>query len=146
MMFAPWLRVASSLPRGASSGITMVAAAPTCLAAIATACAWLPEENATTPRARSSSGMDRIRLLAPRILNAPPRWRFSHLKWTSTPAARLILVDENTGKRRGQRCDGSTPQYGEPPRYRLSLPWNISDSAVFFVAQGHAFFAGTCGT
>ena len=43
-MLAPRARVASIFERGASSGITMVACAPTCLAAMAMACAWFPEE------------------------------------------------------------------------------------------------------
>ena len=38
----------------------MVARVPSRPAASATACAWLPEEYATTPRARTSAGSDEI--------------------------------------------------------------------------------------
>ena len=55
-IFAPCARVASSFERGASTGITSVAGIPMNRAAIATAWAWLPEENATTPRGRSVFG------------------------------------------------------------------------------------------
>src|SRR6187402_213857 len=60
--------------------MTMVARVPTTAADRATACAWLPEENATTPLARSAFGMENRKLAAPRILNDPVVCRFSHLK------------------------------------------------------------------
>jgi hypothetical protein len=53
--------------------MTIVALVPRRRAAIDTACAWFPEENAMTPRLRSSSGSEEILLYAPRNLNAPPR-------------------------------------------------------------------------
>jgi hypothetical protein len=91
--------VASSFDRGASAGMTMVAGAPTLAAAMATACAWLPEENATTPRARSASEIEKMKFAAPRILNAPPRCKFSHLKNASTPASASNVREVMTGVR-----------------------------------------------
>src|SRR6185436_14093386 len=79
-MVAPCALVASIFDLGASRGITSVAGIPTARAAIATACAWLPEEYATTPRDRSSLGVEKMKFDAPRILKAPPVWKFSHLK------------------------------------------------------------------
>ncbi|MBB4937726.1 hypothetical protein FHR32_002031 [Streptosporangium album] len=51
-------RVAASLAAGASAGITSVAGISKIRAASATACAWLPEENAITP-ARRCPGLSR---------------------------------------------------------------------------------------
>src|SRR5450755_1590891 len=98
-MRAPCARAVSSLERGASLGITMVAGTPVYRAAIDTAMAWLPDEKATTPRGRSAGGMERIRLDAPRILNAPPVCRFSHLKKTRVPAAASKSDEAITGVR-----------------------------------------------
>src|ERR1700742_243257 len=98
-MRAPNARVASTLARGASSGMTMVARVPTCFEAMAVACAWLPEENATTPRSSSSGDRDRIRFDAPRILKAPPRCRFSHFRNTRRPARSSTLRDVMVGVR-----------------------------------------------
>jgi len=80
--------------------MTIVAAAPTCFAAIAVACAWFPEEKATTPARSAASGSPRIRFAAPRILNAPPRCRFSHLKNTRVPARASNPAEVITGVRR----------------------------------------------
>ena len=55
-----------------------VAGIPTIRAASATPWAWLPALAATTPRARSASPSRAMRVYAPRILNEPVRWRFSH--------------------------------------------------------------------
>jgi hypothetical protein len=77
----------------------MTARAPTSFEASATACAWLPDEKATTPRARSSAESERILFVAPRILNAPARWKFSHLKKTSRPARSSKARDVTTGVR-----------------------------------------------
>ena len=54
-MSAPYPRVASIFGSGAPSGITTVAFTPSCAAAKATPCAWLPALAATTPWARSAS-------------------------------------------------------------------------------------------
>jgi hypothetical protein len=56
--------------------------------ASATPCAWLPALAATTPAARSSGSRPAIRTYAPRSLNEPVRWRFSHLRWTGAPTSR----------------------------------------------------------
>ena len=55
---APLRRVRASFTAGASAGMTMVAAMPRSRAASATPCAWLPEETAITPFARSASESD----------------------------------------------------------------------------------------
>src|SRR2546426_543600 len=52
----------------------MIALLPTIRAARATPWAWLPDEYATTPRARSASGSEWSLLSAPRILKDPARW------------------------------------------------------------------------
>jgi hypothetical protein len=75
------------LSAGASVGMQMIAVVPTIRAASATPCAWLPDENATTPRSRSAVVRASSLLRAPRILNAPARCRFSHLKKTWWPLA-----------------------------------------------------------
>jgi hypothetical protein len=46
--------VAATFTPGASAGMTIVAGMPSSLPASATAWAWLPDENATTPRLRCS--------------------------------------------------------------------------------------------
>ena len=79
--------MAATLAAGASCGITIVAGTARMRAASATACAWLPDEYATTP-ARRCSGVNRDRALsAPRNLNAPTRCRFSHLNSTWAPTS-----------------------------------------------------------
>ena len=70
-----------------------VAAMPASRAAHATAWPWLPALAATTPAARSSSLSVAIVLTAPRILNAPVRWRFSAFSWTVRPARRESVSD-----------------------------------------------------
>src|SRR5580704_19046812 len=54
------------------------------------------------PRASTASGSERIRFAAPRILKAPPRCRFSHLKKTRLPAAASKLSEVMTGVRRAR--------------------------------------------
>src|ERR1035437_9404566 len=49
------------------------------------------------PRASASGGRERMRFDAPRILNAPPRCRFSHLKKTRQPASASKLAEVMTG-------------------------------------------------
>ena len=51
---APSRSTASTLMRGAVSGMTISARMPSRRAASATPCAWLPADDAITPRARSS--------------------------------------------------------------------------------------------
>ena len=65
-----------------------VAAMPASRAAQATAWPWLPALAATTPATRSAGESVAIVLTAPRILNAPVRWRFSAFRWTARPARR----------------------------------------------------------
>ena len=77
----------------------MMAVVPTIRAASATPCAWFPDEYATTPRARSVAVSNRSLFSAPRILNEPARWRFSHLKKTWQPLASSNAAEEMTGVR-----------------------------------------------
>src|SRR2546430_1217276 len=77
----------------------MIAVVPVIRAASATPWAWLPEEKATTPRARSPGESVRSLLSAPRILNAPARWSPSHLKNTRYPLASSNDCDATTGVR-----------------------------------------------
>ena len=66
----------------------IVASAPASRAAQATAWPWLPALAVTTPAACSSGVSGAILLTAPRILNAPVRWRFSAFSWTGRPVSR----------------------------------------------------------
>src|SRR5450759_4720133 len=68
---APYPRTASILERGALEGMTTVHAAPALRAAHATACAWLPADTVTRPRAFSTSESDRTLFKAPRGLKEP---------------------------------------------------------------------------
>ena len=63
------------------------------------ACAWLPEEKATTPRARWSADSRDSALYAPRNLKAPPRCRFSHLKKTCAPVRASMVREVTIGVR-----------------------------------------------
>ena len=62
---------------------------PSSRADSAIACAWLPDENATTPALRWRASNCDSALKAPRNLNAPMRWKFSHLKKTCAPSCRV---------------------------------------------------------
>src|SRR4051794_37305096 len=68
-------------------------------AARARAAAWLPDEWVTTPRAAAASDRDCTALVAPRTLNAPTFWKFSHLKNTRAPARALTAEQVRTGVR-----------------------------------------------
>ena len=69
---------------------------PSSRPASATAAAWLPAEQVTTPRARSSGVSSAMRENAPRTLNAPVRWNSSALSQTPSPSDAQL----NTGVRR----------------------------------------------
>src|SRR5688572_14919015 len=66
-------------------------------AANAIPCAWLPDENATTPARRWASSNFDSALKAPRNLKAPMRCRFSHLKKTSAASSASIVRERITG-------------------------------------------------
>jgi hypothetical protein len=66
-------------------------------AARATAWAWLPEENATTPARRCAASNRDSALNAPRNLNAPIRWKFSHLKYSLAPSSAFTRREVSTG-------------------------------------------------
>ncbi|MGC0319447.1 hypothetical protein ABIG06_000076 [Bradyrhizobium sp. USDA 326] len=89
----------SRFDSGASAGITMVACMSRIFAAAATPWAWLPEENATTPPARLSCGIENTLLKAPRNLNEPVRWSISGFKNTFAPTRSLSTGKDNSGVR-----------------------------------------------
>src|SRR4051812_35011110 len=76
----PYPATAACFGFGELFGITIYAAIPRNAAARASAAAWLPEECVATPRCASASLRENTALHAPRDLNAPAFWRFSHLK------------------------------------------------------------------
>ncbi len=84
---APYSRVAATLGSGAASGMKTVERTPSSEAASATPWAWLPALAATTPPARCTGERPAIRTYAPRSLNEPVRWRFSHFRWTGAPTS-----------------------------------------------------------
>src|SRR3954470_22339204 len=96
---APSERTTSIFAAGASSGTRIVAVVPSSFADSATAMAWLPDDTATTPRARSSVGIDETLLYAPRSLNAPPRCRHSALSSTVAPSRSSSASLRSTGVR-----------------------------------------------
>src|SRR6202043_3585255 len=81
------------------AGITMVACMFRICAAAATPWAWLPDENATTPPPRASSGIEDSLLKAPRNLNEPVRCSISGFRKTLVPARSLRTGDDNNGVR-----------------------------------------------
>jgi len=87
----------SGLSGGAPVGMNTVAWQPSAAAARATPWAWLPAEAATTPRARSSSDSLAIRVYAPRTLNEPARWRFSHFRYAGPPTLLDSSNDRSSG-------------------------------------------------
>src|SRR5580698_10849803 len=72
---------------------------PRVLAARASAAAWLPDEWVTTPAFAAASLSDSTALKAPRALNAPTFWRFSHLNQTLAPTMPSIRRLVSTGVR-----------------------------------------------
>src|SRR3979409_2097177 len=68
-------------------------------AAAATPWAWLPDEKATTPPPRASSGIEDSLLKAPRNLNEPVRCSISGFRKTLVPARSLRTGDDNNGVR-----------------------------------------------
>src|SRR5882757_7247900 len=77
----------------------MVAGMLRILAAAATPCAWLPDENATTPPLRAFSGIEDSLLKAPRNLNEPVRCRTSGLRNTLAPTRSQRTGGDNKGVR-----------------------------------------------
>src|SRR5437762_10270509 len=68
-------------------------------AACATPCAWLPDEKATTPRARLSGAIEESLLKATRNLNDPVRCNVSALRKTRAPVAASSTGEETSGVR-----------------------------------------------
>src|SRR5690242_376619 len=77
----------------------MVAGMLRICAAAATPCAWLPEENATTPPARALVGIDESLLKAPRNLKEPVRCSTSGFRKTLAPTRSLRTGGDNNGVR-----------------------------------------------
>src|ERR1700761_5514506 len=77
----------------------MVAGMLRILAAAATPCAWLPEENATTPPLRALIGIDDSLLKAPRNLNEPVRCSNSGFRNTLAPTRSLRTDGDSNGVR-----------------------------------------------
>src|SRR5580698_6308587 len=100
MMRAPYSSTARRLKALALSGITTQAGRPRRRAARASAAPWLPEEWVATPRLKATAGRLCTALLAPRSLNAPISWKFSHLKNTSAPVSASSRGQRSTGVRR----------------------------------------------
>ena len=65
--------------------------------AAATPCAWLPDDQATTPLAACASSSWLSRLYAPRILNEPVRCRHSGFRYTRPPAISSSRGDQISG-------------------------------------------------
>ena len=99
MTSAPHQRQLSILIEGASFGITITAGAPTMRAPAATAWPWLPDEKATKPLFRFSSGVDRILFNAPRILNEPVFCSGSAFTSTLAPASSSSIAEARSGVR-----------------------------------------------
>src|SRR5436190_20586153 len=77
----------------------MVACMLRIFAAAATPCAWLPEENATTPPLRLACGIEDSLLKAPRNLNEPVRCSISGFRNTLVPARSSSTGNDNNGVR-----------------------------------------------
>ena len=73
---------------------------PCAVAAIATPCAWLPDENAITPCARTDAGSADTAAQAPRALNDPVICRHSALIHTLRPAMASSAGEDSRGVRR----------------------------------------------
>ncbi len=92
---------------GASCGITMVAGAPTCSRRDGRRLRMIAGgERDHAARQIASGEIERIRFEAPRILKAPPRWKFSHLKNTCAPARwSRLRAKSSSGVRLRERTD-----------------------------------------
>src|SRR4029079_11588292 len=72
---------------------------PRVFAASASAAPWFPDECVTTPRAAVASLNAHTELHAPRNLNAPARWKFSHLNASVAFASASMPRVRSTGVR-----------------------------------------------
>ena len=111
----------------AFSAMQTTARIPSIDAASATPCAWLPAEEHTTPRARSSSERRESLLSGPRILYEPVRWNSSALSRTSRPVSSSSALDVS----RGVRCtNGVTFSRAatESGRAAVLIPAILTDS------------------
>src|ERR1022692_4781555 len=95
----------------------------------------------------TSGGSDRIRLEAPRILKAPPRCRFSHLKKSCFPASVDALCEVRTGVRRASeviRCaasrtvSGVTADLSGSFEFKITLARPAHAVLIFLVECGEA--------
>mmetsp|Transcript_8986 Transcript_8986/g.39550 ORF Transcript_8986/g.39550 Transcript_8986/m.39550 type:complete len:200 (-) Transcript_8986:72-671(-) len=82
---------------GVVTGMQITASHPSCLAASAVPCAWLPADEQMTPLASDSFEICAMRLYAPRSLNEKTGWRSSRLRWIFTPYFSAILGAASSG-------------------------------------------------
>jgi hypothetical protein len=122
---APYAWVAATFGSGAASGMKTVEVHPSSDAASATPCAWLPALAATTPCARSCSDSRAMRTYAPRILNEPARWRFSHLIETGPPTSFDRARIPSSGSRAGHPEEQRRAPLAPAPT-RPRAPWEPS--------------------
>ena len=79
-------------------GITSRQSRPCSAAQAATACAWLPEETAMSPRARSSGVNPASLFSTPRGLNDPVRWKSSAFRCSSPVSSCGRPANPRTGR------------------------------------------------
>src|SRR5581483_9022321 len=96
---APYARVAATFSGFAVLHMTTRQSTPSLAAAYATACAWFPADQVTTPRAFSSSPSERSFASTPRGLNEPVFWKSSALRKARTPRRPPSAADEKVGVR-----------------------------------------------
>jgi hypothetical protein len=84
---APFAAIRASFGSAADSGTNTLAGTPRSDAARATAAPWFPVDAATTPLARSASGIVRSLFSAPRNLNEPVTWSVSSFRRTPVPSS-----------------------------------------------------------
>src|SRR3954466_1129104 len=87
---------------------------PSIRAARATPCAWLPADEQTTPRSRSSSVSSDSLFSGPRILYEPVRWSISAFSRTSRPVSSDSVCEARSGVRwmNGATCSRAATESG----------------------------------
>src|SRR4051812_38081699 len=131
-------------------------------AASASACAWLPDDDATTPASSSLGDSWATVLYAPRNLNAPTRWKPSALRCISAPTRSSIVREVSTGvrcatpfRRAAARstsaramgrslCVGVVTQVVSPQPKEVSMLGHVRRHAVAYLALAVAL--GSAGT
>ena len=80
MISAPFSFIADNFKESTHTGTQTVAATPNILATVATARPWLPLEQVTTPRDRSSGVRLAMQFKAPLTLKDPVACKFSNFR------------------------------------------------------------------